>query len=179
MVSAGFPSDGFAPTIPATAVLPAVLPSVPSWLSSHLLPFFNSSPEDCLRAAIIGEAEGEVVDGKIAVGLVARNRLESGWWGGEDVYDINGILLAPDQFSCFWTDWEKRGFVMTQALNVVSAYPTAGVAAKAVLGGCEDFTDGSCFYFNPRVVLPSWASHLVKKITIPGPTGGHAFYGYI
>ena len=51
----------------------------------------------------------------------------------------------------------------TQALILVD---------KALKHQLQDITGGAKFYFNPKLVKPSWANKMIKTVTI----GNHDFY---
>lgn len=52
---------------------------------------------DLIALTIYGEARGELVEGKIAVACVLRNRLRVGKWGAS----YERVCRAPKQFSCW------------------------------------------------------------------------------
>lgn len=145
----------------------------PQWPPDRLLPYWNSTVLQVLRATIVAEAVTERAAGQLAVGCVIRNRSLLRWgWSS----DIKTICLQPWQFSCWWgIDFAKRKADIDQAMQDESRFPSAHVAALKTLRGEPDITDLSLHYFNPRLVLPSWASHLVRKCRI----GSHDFYGYV
>ena len=142
----------------------------PVWLPDHLLPFWNATPFQTLRALIRGEAEGESWDGKVAVGCVVRNRAMLAWGWSSDLVEV---CLQRHQFSCFWTDWRLRSKACLDALE--DSGDQCADAAHSVLRDCPDLTEGAVFCFNPKLVKPQWASALCLKCRI----GGHDFYVYI
>lgn len=66
-----------------------------AWLLAH--------PLETLALTLYGEARGEPVEGRIAVGSVIRNRAARGYRGGT----IAEVCLYPLQFSC----WQPVGGV--------------------------------------------------------------------
>jgi spore germination cell wall hydrolase CwlJ-like protein len=141
----------------------------PRWLKPTLESYWHSGKYPLLTALIVGEAEGETAAGMFAVGCVVRTRVRMpSWWGT----DWNTIILQPHQFSCFWSDFGKRHKRMRQALEAPQLFPECAQAAIMVLDGEPDITADATHYFNPAVVLPSWANHLIKTARI----GHHDFY---
>lgn len=55
------------------------------------------SDRDVLALTIWGEARGEPIEGKLAVGCVIRERLRQGRWGRT----YTEVCRAPKQFSCW------------------------------------------------------------------------------
>src|SRR5574337_329335 len=104
--------------------LPPPSPS-PNWvslLSDDRKPFWQSPVLPLLRATIVGEASTESVDGKFAVGCVARNRVLTEWWWGDCFHEV---LMFKAQFTCFWHDWGLRELEMTSALQNPVKWPGA------------------------------------------------------
>lgn len=141
----------------------------PKWLPPRLRPFWQANTLALIRALIVGEAEGERHIGKVAVACVLRTRvLEPAWWG--DTWQE--CALQPHQFSCFWSDLHKREAPMLRALSSPSRFSDTQAAAVDVVEMCPDPTMDATHYFNPRIVLPSWAREMRHTVTI----GNHAFY---
>ena len=145
----------------------------PTWLPEHLLPYWNGTPYQVLRATIVAEAESESAEGQYAVGCVVRNRALLQWgWSSSIVV----ACLQPWQFSCWWGEgFIARQKVLKLAMRSETAFPIASDAAYRVLKNEPDITATATHYFNPDIVKPNWASHLIRKCRI----GAHDFYGYI
>jgi N-acetylmuramoyl-L-alanine amidase len=60
------------------------------------------SPLEVVAATIYGEARGERIEGRVAVGCVIRNRVKARRYGK----DYPAVCLAPYQFSC-WLHHDK------------------------------------------------------------------------
>ena len=111
------------------------------------------------------EARGEGHDGMRAVVHVIANRaqLQNKSWAQ--------IVYAPLQFtSMTYRSDPQLGLVPKQP---DPAFEDALNIAEYVQGGSDpDLTGGATHYFNPELVLPSWAATMVKTATI----GHHDFY---
>lgn len=142
----------------------------PSWLNDDLKPFWDADDLSCLRALIVGEAEGESDEGMFAVGCVVRTRVRmGGWWGNT----YKEVCLKKHQFSCFWSDWLSRRKSCLDALDNPGKYKRADAAAKRALSAEDpDIVDGATHYVNPQHANPEWISSMVKVARI----GNHVFY---
>lgn len=132
---------------------------------------------DILARTIFGEAEGEGIDGQVAVGWVIRNRAETDlhhdgkpdWWGE----GIAGVSLAPWQYSC-WKD-PARSKLMLAAKPADPAFRSCLAAAAWVLGDkSADPTHGSLNYKRFDAVA-TWAVGHAPVVTI----GSHQFFNDI
>jgi len=86
---------------------------------------FNQSDENLLAALIECEAGGESYEGKIAVGSVVMNRVDSDRFQAKTIY---GIIYQPGQFAPAMGD--SLGLTLLKG-----ATPSCQQAAKEVLGG--------------------------------------------
>lgn len=139
------------------------------------------SPLDILALTIYGEARGEPIEGKIAVGNVCRNRLKTNRWGAT----YERVCLAPMQFSC----WSPKGglsnytLVKTLAAQIMDGHPPNDPAlaecywvASGIHGGAaRDNTERSTFYFVTNSKIPSWAIGHLPVCVI----GNHSFFSGI
>lgn len=114
------------------------------------------------------EARGEEIDGKVGVGEVQRNRLQSRKWGTT----MAEVILAPYQFS----GWNTKDPNRIKALLLDDDDPVlrqCALAWKSALEG-SNLVNGALFYFNPKAVSawPIWAApaKFTKQI------GNHLFY---
>ncbi|MHC8493632.1 cell wall hydrolase [Thalassospira sp. SM2505] len=128
-----------------------------------------SQEVDVIARTIWGEARGEGERGMQAVANVIMNRAKKGgWWGNSPVE----VCLKPAQFSA----WNRNDPNFDLARKVTTQDPqfriALTIAGKAVAGTLPDITGGATHYFNPNVVLPSWASALTSL----GDIGNHRFY---
>lgn len=110
---------------------------------------------------IYHEARGESSAGKIAVGQVVLNRVK------KRKQSIKDVILASQQFS--WhngnkfpsiTDYESFIFCMDAVDELIEVRWRGNYLFDAD------------HYFNPKIVLPSWA----KKMTFISQIGNHSFY---
>lgn len=131
---------------------------------------FEQIPERKLLAiALYGEARGESDLGKAAVACVILNRAKKS--GKSIAHEI----LKPFQFSCFLPDDPNFKILMAMAVsqyNIDIKFKECERIATLFLESCTDFTGGATNYFNPAVVLPSWAKNMTKLFTL----GRHEFY---
>jgi len=109
------------------------------------------------------EARGESTAGQMAVCHVVMNRVLT---RGKPIRDI---ILAPDQFS--WTIGVNPEMI---PFHDMASFRKCLIAAATCLkersfGHC---LQGADHYFNPNVVLPSWA----KSMTFVKTIGNHSFY---
>jgi spore germination cell wall hydrolase CwlJ-like protein len=141
----------------------------------------NLSELDVLALTIYGEARGEAVEGKIAVGNICRNRLKTNRWGAT----YERVCLAPMQFSC-WTP--KGGLsnyiaLKTLAQRIMDGHPPDDdvldecywIAAGIQNGAARDNVNKATFYFVTKSKTPAWAISHVPVCVI----GAHSFYSGI
>ena len=120
-----------------------------------------------LALLIWREARGEGRDGMRAVAHVVRNRVQAIHL--PDSWD--DIMAAPWQFSSLTARGDSQLIVWPKAPD--AAFDEAMQIASLVYTGDDyDLTQGSTHYFNPEVVLPSWAAKLKFVVRI----GHHDFY---
>uniref|UniRef100_A0A6M3J8R3 Putative cell wall hydrolase n=1 Tax=viral metagenome TaxID=1070528 RepID=A0A6M3J8R3_9ZZZZ len=129
-----------------------------------------------------GEARGEPVEGRIAVGCVVRNRMRKSGRGAKS------ICLAKSQFSCWWTWGGQSNYtaVMDWAwkLGLGGVEPAGTVLdecawlAQGLLGNrLRDRVKGATHYYSPAAMVPlgsvpGWA----KGKTPVAEVGGHLFF---
>ena len=134
-------------------------------LPARLMPFMQANEPQLMAAVMMGEAEGETDIGKAAVLGVIMNRVRTRHMGCETVHQV---ALKRHQFSCFWADYELRRQVMLDA--ILSPPVILARIINQVLDG-YDPSCGALYYFNPQVVLPSWAGTMRQTARI----GQHMF----
>lgn len=105
------------------------------------------------------EAQGESMEGQVAVGEVIRNR------ANKARRTFEAVCLAKYQFSC-WNALEP-----SKAGRNVSpeAYQRAARAWEA--SEASNLTGGAVNYYNPRLASPRWAKQGVGRVVI----GEHVF----
>jgi N-acetylmuramoyl-L-alanine amidase len=124
----------------------------------NLVSRMDISREDILLLARIihGEARGESFKGKVAVGAVVLNRVESKRFPDS----IREVILQKGQFSCL-IDGQAHYYPSEESIN----------AAKAALLG-YDPTYGSLYFYNPKVATNlTWISSRPVTVRI----GNHLF----
>ena len=109
------------------------------------------------------EAGGEGYVGMQAVGNVIRNRVVNGNW--------SQVLSAKWQFSSLTAPGDPM-LVKWPAPTDGSWQTAMEIAQDTYDGTLADITYGATHYFNPSVVLPSWAASMTKVASI----GHHDFY---
>lgn len=138
---------------------------------SYLLDLCSIKAVTLLAITIFMEAEGEPVEGQIAVGCVIRNRVKA-----KKGFTYADVILAPKQFSS-WND-PKRGLdiyrnphalskaqreILTQCNHIAQ-----GILTDAIL----DNVHGADHYLNKTIFnRVKWAAKM-KKVKI---IGNHMF----
>lgn len=132
---------------------------------------FTSEDIDIMARTIWGEARGEILEGKVAVALVIRNRAEKGGWWGDS---ITKVCLKPWQFSA-WNQNDPNREKLLQVTIEDDDFKKCLYATALVLGHIvPDFTQGSTHYHTLKI-SPKWKEGKTEVITI----GNHAFYNDI
>lgn len=119
-----------------------------------------------LALAIYREARGEPAAGKLAVGWVIRNRVADQRW--PETY--RDVILQPFQFSAFNKN-DSQSTVFPKAESD-AAWEGCVSAAREVLNGATDFTNGANHYFADTIEPPNWADPQKHVVSI----GHHKFY---
>ena len=114
-----------------------------------------------LAVNIYHEARGEYHEGMVAVGHVVLNRAEKKKKSAEEV------ILQSMQFS--WHNGNVFPVIKDYESFIRCQVATDDVIAERLNG---ETLSGSDHYFNPSIVLPSWA----KKMTLIKRIGNHDFY---
>lgn len=142
-----------------------------------------------LAVTIFGEAKGEPVAGKAAVGCVVRNRLAIPRRFGAS---YRAVCHQRAAFSCWWkfggldNYLQVRGVAETFALG--KPLPLAGaaliafldadwIAERIISGEIRDVIAGATHYYNPAAMVPpgrvpDWAVGKTPAATV----GRHLFY---
>lgn len=111
------------------------------------------------------EARGEGHDGMRAVLHVIDNRCK------KQGRSWAKIVYAPLQFTSM-TYKNDPELLIVPGLPDPQFEDAYNLALAIQQGQLEDITGGATNYFNPGVVLPSWAAAMTKTVTI----GHHDFY---
>jgi spore germination cell wall hydrolase CwlJ-like protein len=133
---------------------------------------------DVLARTIYGEARGESMQGKRAVGNVVVNRARNpGWWSrgvdGEPDDSVAAVCLKPWQFSA-WNHGDPNRLKVEDVTLDNELFRDCYYAALAVLQDrAGDPTDGATSYHATSMdPPPDWAQGRAPLCRI----GGHAFY---
>ena len=135
------------------------------------VPFKDQSELVLLAQAILGEAEGETLEGKLAVGNVVMNRARDPRWGST----VQEVVLQPWQFSAF-NSGSPRISVMRQPIRFAGKEiwrDCIAAACSAMFGFEEDPTNGSDHYLVTSIKdRTSWSKGREPEVVI----GHHSFY---
>lgn len=140
---------------------------------------FSQDTDQVLLARMIwGEARGQSDLERVAVAYTAVNRANDGKkWNGETVREA---VLKPWQYSCFNSNDPNRDKLLDpQQYDAESFRECLDIAGKVLSGEHSDPTNGATHYFNPKVVLPTWAKKMSKigKINVGNnKLSAHDFY---
>jgi N-acetylmuramoyl-L-alanine amidase len=111
------------------------------------------------------EARGEPREGQRAVLHVMRNRVQA----GQGTWDH--VITKKWQFSSMTAPADPE--LVLWPAQPDAAFDQIMLLVEGVFDGSDtDITGGALFYFNPKVVMPSWAATMKKT----GQIGNHDFY---
>ncbi|ANF97900.1 cell wall hydrolase [Paenibacillus bovis] len=110
---------------------------------------------DILAHVIYGEARGESFRGQVAVGAVVLNRVQSGQFPNT----IWEVVMQPGQFTA-----------VADGQYYLKPNQSAYNAARQALRGVDP-TNGSLYYYNPRIATSQWSMRRPAVITV----GQHIF----
>jgi len=112
-----------------------------------------------LARAINAEARGESFDGKVAIGAVILNRVESPYFPDT----IKDVILQRNERLCQFTP------VSNGTINLKPDEEALRAAAKALEG--YDPTGGALFFYNPHISTDNW----IKTLPVLTKIGKHVF----
>jgi spore germination cell wall hydrolase CwlJ-like protein len=122
---------------------------------------------ELLTGLLIGECDNQPEEGKIAVALTVKTRVNHPMWWGRNWREV---ILASKQFSC----WEDHN-----ATRIKQAYSLKGDDWKVCLRVAQDVYDGNILdtmgkptHYHKTKIHPDWASLLIRLKII----GDHIFY---
>ena len=123
-----------------------------------------------LACLIEGEARGEPVHGKIAVGCAVRNRANNPCWWGRTWKEV---MLKPKQFSCFDDhNLVAMEFAWKHRKTNLRFQESLFIAKGIVSGKLLDFVNGANHYHARSLKkYPAWAKDQVAL-----RVGNHLFY---
>lgn len=139
---------------------PAPIPSEEQEVGPVPRPAMKPHPLDALNdrhllaKTIYGEAAEQPFKGKLAVGQVIMNRVNT---PGKYGQDIRSVVTKPNAFSI----WNNLGNPWTHKTLISQeddpAYAEALKAADMILSGkAPDLTKGATHYYNPKKADPAW-----------------------
>jgi spore germination cell wall hydrolase CwlJ-like protein len=140
-------------------------------------PFAALDDDKLLALTIYGEARGERISGKCAVGSVIINRARIGGWYGKG---IKGVILKPFQFSCFLPNDPNMLILREIALNWDDHYAEDKVLrmchtiAKGLLDekGAGSLSRQDITHYKTNKCKASWEDKMEKVCVI----GNHSFF---
>ena len=121
----------------------------------------------CLAAMIFFEARGESLEGQMAVGEVAINRMESPRWPN----DICAVVMQKKQFSYTHDGLSDNPERHINNSIDAQAFEVAKIIAKELLTG-KGRIGLTSTHFHTVEVAPYW-SHIFQR---DGRIGRHYFY---
>ena len=135
------------------------------------LTFANQCELIVVAQLVLGEAEGESLNGKIAVAQVVHNRASdiAKRWSS----DVRNVCLQKLQFSCF-----NPGSPRLKPMQDPRAHTTADVWCDCIAAATiadyhlKDLVGQSNHYHERSIRLPRWATGATPTATI----GRHVFY---
>lgn len=126
-----------------------------------------------LALTIYGEAEGQNMASKIAVGDVIKNRLESKMWGNT----YKSVVTAPGQFDSWFPGANNTGRIENasgaawqQSINAAKKVTSSSNTVPGALLYYSPATQAQEHQNNPTIypLSPPWAQ---PKDEVPNPTG--------
>ena len=137
---------------------------------------YTADDLDVLTRTIWGEARGEGPLGKKAVGWTIRNRVEMDlhndgkpdWWGE----GYRGVCTCKWQYSSWNANDPNSPYLRGDKPIPPAEYLACQDAARMVLEGDPDPTDGATHYYATSIKEPAWA----KVAHITCIIGHHKFY---
>lgn len=141
------------------------------------VPLFKKLADgDLLGLLMYLEGRGEPIEGRIAIANVVRNRVNK---SESKSYFV--IITAKNQFSCFNSNDKNYDIGLKIATDIFSGKMPEDLTRKfqecrwvahgIINGSILDNVGGAQFYFNPKIVIPSWAD----KMTVIKIIGNHEF----
>jgi Cell Wall Hydrolase len=122
--------------------------------------------EEALALTVWGEARSEVIEGKIGVAMVIRNRVQQHYRGASSYVEV---CLAHVQFSAWTDEWAQ----MSAEQEMLTGDPTLAhhpdpvihlcveIARATMAGTLADNTGsapgGATHYFADAIPTPAWA----------------------
>lgn len=141
--------------------------------------FSNLSKCKLLGLTIYGEARGESLEGRIAVGSVILERVDHRDWDGKTIHEV---CLMPYQFSCYLPDdpnfialkliaesWDEK---YRQSIALQQCYKIAKGLIEDNIPRTKEIADNHCCQYKTIDCKADWAGKMKLVVTI----GRHEFY---
>lgn len=142
-----------------------------------------------LTITLFGEAGGEPIEGKVAVGHVIRNRVAHPKRFGAT---YRAVCHARAQFSCWWPFGGAANYARVLGLarsfaegttlplsgTSLAVFQECGFIAEGIIGGqLRDNTHGADHYYAPKAMVPAgrvpdWAVRRIPSARV----GAHLFF---
>lgn len=132
---------------------------------------------EALALTIWGEARGEVIESKVGVAMVMRNRVLNHYRGAKTFVEV---CTAKAQFSA----WTEEAAQMQAEQELLTGDPTLArhsdptlrlcleIAKATIAGLLTDNTQGANHYYATSIKEPYWATGAFALVTL----GHHKFY---
>jgi hypothetical protein len=137
-------------------------PPLPELVEEHEGVETANAEQDCLASAVYFEAQGEPLEGQLAVAEVVLNRTRSGLYP----ITICNVVTQPWQFSFV------RGGVIPRADRRTRAWRRAVAVARIAQAGELRLLPREVLWYHANYVSPGWGRRLDREIQI----GLHIFY---
>lgn len=133
--------------------------------------YVDSQERECLAKTIYWEARNQSLEGRLAVGFVVLNRVNSGIWGDS----VCQVVYHTCQFSWVCNSKAKRDLYSLRDEKEQIAWAESIAIANELMidSSIEDKTSGA-IYFHSHRVSPSWSRW--KKIERTVAIEDHVFY---
>lgn len=120
-----------------------------------------------LTKVVYFEATMEPYSGKVAVAYNVLNRVRSDQFPDT----VQEVVKQKYQYSFFW-DGKPDQIDINNKFDRMAWHESIQAAYFAWSHPNKDPTYGALYYFNPKLVLPDWATNMTKTVSI----GNHDFY---
>lgn len=142
--------------------------------NDELLALLSRDGEMALALTLYGEGRGEPIEGIIGIAAVIRNRVQTKYRGAT----YPGVVLAPEQFSCWNADDPNRG-IMLALVDDFYIESNARVSlrecrwiAQGCISGAMISNVRAARHYHAEYVAPVWAAGARPVAHL----GRHLFY---
>ena len=168
--------------IPELSVIETLWGVIFSPITEPIMEFYNLTQDKrkevtCLADNIYFESSGETEAGKVAVGLVTMNRVNSGMFPSTVCGVVKQKVKSTCQFS-WWcsetkrkTSLNKEKYFSSKETEIYNDIRNTAMDIYMNYKIIKDNTYGS-LYFHANYIDPKWGKNLKKTVSI----GNHKFY---